>query len=199
MASAAWRTRPGRLTVLPAVAVAGLLAGCSAGGPTTTAAPVGPPSGLVVAPTAAPVKVTVAPASVAPGALLPVTGATPSLPALPPAHYVPPCPNYPRPEQIPLHASPGSGSAQVSWVSDGNTSVRSYRVSAISQRLVAGSQPAAPTITAPPGVGCGPHSVRFSGLRHGTGYVFWLEEGIPDPTGGLRYWQVGESIGVLVP
>lgn len=197
MASATSRAR--RLIVLPAAAVACLLSGCSAGGPTTAAAPVGPPSGVVVAPTAAPINVTVAPASVAPGALLPVTPATPSLPALPSPHYVPPCPNYPRPEQIPLHVSPGSGSAQVSWVSDGNTSVRSYRVSAISQRLVAGTQPAAPTTTTSPGVGCGPRNVSFSGLRHGTGYVFWLEEGIPDPDGSVRYWLVGQSTGVLVP
>jgi hypothetical protein len=77
--------------------------------------------------------------------------------------------------------------------------VQSYRVSAISQRLVAGNQPAAPSITTAGGVGCGPVTVSFSGLRHGTGYVFWLEEGIPDPTGGLRYWMVGQSPGALVP
>lgn len=195
MASATWRQRAGRLAVLPAVAVACLLAGCSAAGATPAAAPIGPPSGVVVAPTAAPIKVTVAPASVAPGAVL-RSAATPSLP---PARYVPPCPRYPQPKQIPLQVSPGSGSARVSWVSDGDASVRTYRVTAVSQHLVAGAQPAAPTTTTPLGIGCGPRSVSFSGLRHGTGYVFWLEEGIADPDGSLRYWMAGQSTGVLVP
>lgn len=189
--------RPGRLTLLPIAAVACLLAGCQAGGPTTTAVSAGPPSGLAVSPTAPPITVTVAPASVVPGAIFP--SATPSLPALPSPSYVPPCPRYPQPKDIPLQVTPGSGSAQVSWVSDGDASVQSYRVSAISQRLVGGTQPAAPTTTTPPGVGCGPRSVTFSGLGHGAGYVFWLEEGIPDAAGGLRYWMVGQSTGVLVP
>jgi hypothetical protein len=198
MASAGWRERAGRLAVLPAAAVACLLAGCQGGGPTTTAAPAGPPSGVVVAPTAAPIKVTVAPASVAPGAMLPPVP-TPSLPALPPPPSVAPCPRYPRPKQIPLHVAPGSGSAQVSWVSDGDVSVRSYRVTALSQQLVGGTQPAAPTLTTPRGTGCGSRSVSFSGLSHRAGYVFWLEEGIPDPNGALRYWMVGQSTGVHVP
>jgi hypothetical protein len=77
--------------------------------------------------------------------------------------------------------------------------VRSYRVSAISQQLYAGTQPAPPTVTVARGVGCGPLSVTLTGLTHGTDYVFWLEEGDPDPTGGLRYWLVGQSPGVLIP
>jgi hypothetical protein len=94
--------------------------------------------------------------------------------------------------------SPGSGSAVVRWTGDGDSTVHSYRVSAISQRLVAGTQPPPPTATTARGVGCGPRSVSFGGLRHGSGYVFRLEEAIPDPAGGLRYWQVGQSSGVLV-
>jgi hypothetical protein len=158
---------------------------------------------VVVAPTAPPIKVTVAPATVAPGALriapFPAGRATASLPTLTPVPYVAPCPNYPPPTQIPVRVSPGPGSAQVSWVSDGDPTVQSYRVSAISQRLVGGTQPAAPTSTTPRRAGCSPHSVGFSGLRSGTAYVFWLEEAIPDPAGGLRYWLVGQSTGVLVP
>jgi hypothetical protein len=53
-------------------------------------------------------------------------------------------------------------------------------------------------VTIPRGATCGPRSVSFAGLTHGSGYVFWLEEGIPDPAGGLRFWQVGQSTGVLV-
>lgn len=199
MAAAARRQRTGSLAVLPAAAVACLLAGCQAGGSTTAATPATPPSGVVVAPTAAPLTVTVAPASVAPGVVLPGTAAGSSLPALSPPPSVAPCPRYPRPEQIPLHVAPGPGSAQVSWISDGDASVRSYRVTALSQRLVGGTQPAAPSVTTPRGTGCGSRSVRFSGLSRGAGYVFWLEEGIPDPNGALRYWMVGQSTGVLVP
>jgi hypothetical protein len=88
----------------------------------------------------------------------------------------------------------------VQWRSDGDGTVQSYRVSAISQRLVAGTQPAPPTATVARGAGCSALSSSFRGLRHGTAYVFWLEEGVPDrPAGALRYWLVGQSTGVLVP
>jgi hypothetical protein len=202
MASATWRQAARRLALLPAVAVACLLAGCQAGGSPVAVASASPPSGVVVPPAAPPISVTVAPASVAPGAVhvgtrMPAVATALSLPS--PARYVAPCPSYPLPKQIPVHVSPGSGSALVSWVSDGDGTVRSYRVSAISQRLVAGAQPAAPSITTARGVGCGPRGVSFSGLRHGTAYVFWVEEGSPDPAGGLRFWMVGQSTGVLVP
>lgn len=203
MASATWTERARRLAVLPAVAIACLLAGCQAGATPVLAAPVGPPSGVVLPPAAPPIPVTVAPATVAPGALrvapfpagLPAT----SLPPLKPAPSVAPCPNHPGPTQIPVHVALGAGSARVSWVSDGDPTVRSYRVTAMSQRLVGGTQPAAPTTTTARGTGCSPRSVSFSGLRRATPYVFWLEEAIPEPTGGLRYWMVGQSAGVLVP
>lgn len=203
MTSAAWPQRARRLIWLPAAAVVCLLAGCQTGATTVVAAPAGPPSGVVLPPAAAPIPVTVAPATVAPGALrvapFPAGLPSTSLPPLTPAPYVAPCPNYPPPTLIPVHVSPGPGSAQVSWVSDGDPTVRSYRVSAVSQRLVGGTQPAAPTTTTARGTGCSPHSARFAGLRRGTPYVFWLEEAIPDPAGGLRYWMVGQSAGVLVP
>jgi hypothetical protein len=115
-----------------------------------------------------------------------------------PARYVAPCLSLPSPKRVALQVSPGSGSAVVGWTGDGDGAVRSYRVSAISQRLVAGTQPAPPTATVAPGVGCRPLSASFSGLRHGAAYVFWLEEGIPDRAGGLRFWQVGRSAGVVV-
>jgi hypothetical protein len=206
MGSASTDQRARRVALLPVAALVGLLAGCHSSTSTVGAPPAGPPPGTVVPPAAVSVAVTVAPASVAPGATrigvpVPSIGAAPTAPALPPPNrvrYVPPCPWSPSPTQIALQVSPGSGSAVVRWTGDGDGTVRSYRVSAISQRLVAGTQPPPPTATTARGVGCGPHSVSFGGLRHGSGYVFRLEEAIPDPAGGLRYWQVGQSSGVLV-
>lgn len=202
MASATWAQRARRLALLPALVVACPLAGCQAGGATMGVAAASPPSGVVVSPGAPPIPVTVAPASVAPGAIQvgpPIPAVVTAAPLPKPGPYVAPCQSYRPPDQIPVHVSPGSGSARVGWLSDGDGTVRSYRVSAISQRLVAGTQPAGPSVTTARGVGCGPRSVTFSGLRHGTAYVFWLEEGTPDPAGGLRYWMVGQSAGVLVP
>jgi hypothetical protein len=189
-----------RLAWLPAVAVLSVLAGCQSGGSTMGVVPASAPPGAIVPPAGSPISVTVAPAVVAPGATqtsMPV----PSLVAVAPrpAPYVAPCGRYPSPKQIPLQVSPGSGSAVVGWLSDGDSTVRSYRVSAISQQLVAGNQPAPPTVTTARGVSCGPLRISFTGLQHGAGYVFWLEEGDPDPAGGLRYWQVGQTAGVLVP
>jgi hypothetical protein len=189
--------------LLPALAVVGILAGCGSGG-TSAVALASPASGVIVPPAAAPVVVTVAPASVAPGATgtavtMPAVVTAPTLPTPGPAPNVAPCPESSSPKQVAVRVSPAPGSAVVAWLGDGDRTVRSYRVSAISQRLVAGTQPAAPSVTTASGVGCGPRSVILRGLRHRTPYVFWLEEGSPDPAGGLRYWLVGRTIGVLVP
>lgn len=196
-----------RLALVPAVAVLCLLAACHSSS-SPVRAPASAPSGAIVPPAASPIAVTVAPASVAPGATRTgtpiaaiVSGAptAPPLPQPPQARYVAPCLRSPSPTQIALQVTPGVGSAVVRWLRDGDGTVRSYRVTAISQRLVAGTQPAPPSVTVARGLGCGARSVSFSGLRHGSSYVFWLEEGIPDPAGGLHYWLVGQSTGVLVP
>ena len=195
----------------PALAVAGalgcLLSGCQLGGPTTAA--VISPSMLPASTPAAvqsPVAVAVAPAAVAPGATR--TGAVvPSivaplaaLPSLPHTTYTAPCRPHAWPKQIQLQVSPGSAAATVTWTSDGDARVSSYRVSAVSQHLVAGTQPAYPTATIARGAGCRAVSVSLSGLRHGTPYVFWLEEASVDPsTHVLVYTLVGQSGGVVVP
>jgi hypothetical protein len=201
----AFALRPQRalhLALPPAIAIACLLAGCQARVPAVGAAPGGPSSTVTVPPASRPITVTVAPASVAPGAThigasIPAFVSAPSLPA--PVRYAIPCPSYPPPKQIPVHVVPGYGSALISWINDGDGAVQTYRVTAVSQRLVAGSQPAPPSVTTARGNGCGARSVNVRGLRHGTAYVFWLEEGSPDPAGGLRYEMVGQSTGVLVP
>ena len=187
--------------LVPAVVVMCLLAGCQSGSTTAGTAPVSQASGKVVPPAAPPIPVTVAPATVAPGATRTGPPTAPAVLALPkpsPARYVAACLGIPSPKRVALQVSPGSGSAVVGWAGDGDGAVRSYRVSAISQRLVAGTQPAPPTATVAPGAGCTPLRVSFSGLRHGAAYVFRLEEGIPDRAGELRFWEVGQSAGVVV-
>lgn len=199
-----FRTRP--WPVAAAVLVSCLTAGCHSGASAPAAVSVAGSPGPATAPAAsAPIAATVAPPVVAPGAIhsgtpLP-TVLTPTPPRLPPpAPYVAPCVAYLSPKQIPLQVSPGTGTATVGWRSDGDTSVPSYRVSAVSQRLVTGSQPAPITATVARGAGCGPLSVSITGLIHPVFYVFWLEEGRVDRvTGVLRYTMVGQSAAVLVP
>lgn len=198
------RTR--RWPVAAALTVACLTAGCNAGGSAPAAvASTGSPGPATVPAASSPIAASVAPAVVAPGAIhsgtpLPtvVTVTPPRLP--PPAPYVAPCVAYLLPKQIVLQVSPATGAATIGWRSDGDTSVTSYRVSAVSQQLVAGSQPARLTATVARGAGCAPLSVSIAGLMHPATYVFWLEEGRVDRvTGVLRYTMVGQSPAVLVP
>ncbi len=200
------RTR--RWPVAAAVVVASLTAGCHAGGSAPAAvSSAGAPVPAAVPAASSPIAVTVAPAVVAPGAVhsgtpLPtVVVPTPARVTAPsPATYVVPCVAYPAPKQILPQVSPGSGTATVGWRSDGDTTVTTYRVTAVSQQLVAGSQPAPPTATVARGAGCGSLSVTITGLSHQVSYVFWLEEGRVDAaTGALRYTMVGQSGAVLVP
>lgn len=206
-----WLAR--QLTTLCAVAASCLLTACQGTGSSAAAS-----TNQATAPAAAagaagpsPIIVTVAPAALAPGAartgvpawVAPtptVSAPTPVSPAPPVLPAAPPCARYPSPKQIPVQVSPGSGTATVSWRSDGDASVQSYRITAVSQQLVAGSQPAPPTATVPRGVGCSQLGLTLSGLAHAVRYVFWLEEASPDPVSGtLRYTLVGQSTGVLIP
>lgn len=194
-----------RRCIVPAALCACLATGCQAGtSAPAVAGPTGAPMAAAAAPAASPIAVTVAPAQVAPGAVhsgmpLPTAITVPSTPPKP-ATYVAVCAPYLSPKQIPLAVSPGSGSATVTWRSDGDTTVAGYRVSAVSQRLVAGSQQAPVTATSARGGGCTSPSVTLSGLGHQVSYVFWLEEAHTDPvTKTLRYTMVGQSAAVLVP
>ena len=59
---------------------------------------------------------------------------------------------------------------------DGSTQVIGYRVSAVSQQLVSGTQPAPLQQVVGQQAGCPQLSVRMTGLTSGVPYVFWLEE-----------------------
>ena len=121
-------------------------------------------------------------------------GQSPTLTPLEPA-----CGGYSSPKRITPGVVAGAGSATVTWQSDDRTEVGSYQVSAVSQQLVAGAQPAPVTATAAQPSGCQQVTVTVTGLVPGQHYVFWLEEQVTSPTTGrVRLEQVGSSAAVLI-
>jgi hypothetical protein len=134
---------------------------------------------------------------VVPGSIVP-----PYVPVGVPAKLSPPpakCGGYATPRQVTPTVVPGQGSATVSFPADTSTAVRSYRVQAVGQRLVGGSQPPRVVATAPQRSGCGQVTVTVSGLRSGTPYVFFLEQETADPHYPVtRFVQVGRSGAVVV-
>lgn len=117
-------------------------------------------------------------------------------------HLSPPpasCGGNGSPRRILPGVTPGTGQATVSWRADDSSDVTGYRVQAVSQRLVGGTQPAPVTQTAGQPAGCVPVTVTVTGLTSGVPYVFWLEEAQYDATTGLtRYVQVGASDAVVI-
>jgi hypothetical protein len=116
--------------------------------------------------------------------------------------YTPPtatCGGYGSPRRIVPGAEPGAGSATVTWMADGSAEVQGYRVSAVSQVLVTGAQPAPRQQTVPQPDGCVPITLTMTGLTPGTPYVFWMEEQTLDSrTGAVRFVQVGTSGAVVI-
>jgi hypothetical protein len=109
------------------------------------------------------------------------------------------CGGYATPRQVRPTVVPGTGSAAVSFPADSSSAVRSYRVQAVSQRLVGGSQPARVVVTAPQRSGCGQITVTLRGLRSRTPYVFFLEEQATDPHyPATRFVSVGSSDAVVI-
>ncbi|MEX5721755.1 fibronectin type III domain-containing protein [Geodermatophilus maliterrae] len=127
---------------------------------------------------------------------------TPLVPHGEPLETTPPpavCGGYGNPRQIPPGVTPGAGSATVSWQADGHDEVQGYRVTAVSQQLVAGEQPPPPRATAAQRADCGEVTVTLAGLTSGAPYVFWLEELVLDAgTGVPEYVQVGWSSPVVI-
>lgn len=109
------------------------------------------------------------------------------------------CGGYGSPRHIVPGVTAGTGQATVSWRADGNSDVTGYRVQAVSQRLVGGTQPAPVVQTAGQPAGCVPVSATVTGLSSGVPYVFWLEEAQYDKASGVtRYVQVGTSDAVVI-
>jgi hypothetical protein len=95
----------------------------------------------------------------------------------------------------PLAVVPGTGSAAVSWQNLADPSITSYRVAAVSQDLMLGTQPPPTWVTITAGPTCAQATVTVSGLRNGGRYVFWLDAVV---TRSGREYQVGESTGITV-
>lgn len=127
---------------------------------------------------------------------------TPLVPQGRPLEAAPPpaqCGGYGGLRQVPPGVVPGAGSATVSWQADGRAAVQGYRVTAVSQELVAGEQPAPRQVSVGQRAGCGEVSAVLTGLTPGAAYVFWLEEALLDGTTGLtEYVQIGWSSPVVV-
>jgi fibronectin type III domain protein len=111
----------------------------------------------------------------------------------------PSCGGFVAPHRIGPGVQPGAGSATVSWMAGGRAEVQGYRISAVSQLLVSGSQPAPRSVTVASPAGCAPVTATVTGLVPGTPYVFWLEEQTVDPvTTVVRFVQVGTSDAVVI-
>ena len=93
----------------------------------------------------------------------------------------------------------GVGSAVVTWTASDQTEVSAYRISAVSQRLVQGSQadPVEQELTH--ASDCTQLSLTMTGLTSGTPYVFWLEQYTKSDVKDVSRWvQVGTSDAVVI-
>jgi hypothetical protein len=185
---------------IAAVDMAGVDPGAAPALPPAAAAAAANVPGAIVVPVpggvAAPTFVVPRPV-VVPGAVVP-----PYVPVGKAARTSPPrarCGGYTTPRQVTPAVTPGRGRATVTFPADGSAPVRSYRVQAISQRLVAGRQLPPVVAAAAQKRACGQVTVTLRGLRSGTAYVFLLEEQTPDPHYPVtRFVQVGRSDAVVI-
>ncbi|MGY1701717.1 hypothetical protein [Geodermatophilus sp. SYSU D00766] len=174
--------------------------------PVRAAAPADPPAPATPADPVAPATVAPAPVAelpvTAPPRRLQVELPTPVVPRGQPLQVTPPpaeCGGYGNPRQVTPGVVPGAGSATVSWQADGRDDVRGYRVTAVSQALTPGGQPAPPRVDVAQRADCGEVSTVLGGLTPGVPYVFWLEEALLDAdTQVVEYVQVGWSSPVVV-
>jgi hypothetical protein len=121
-------------------------------------------------------------------------GESPEL-TVPPA----PCGGHTTPRRVSPGVVPGPGSATVSWQAGGRAEVLGYRVSAVSQALLPGVQPAPLQRSVGQPADCAPVSLTIDGLVPGDAYVFWLEEETVDvATSQVRFVQVGTSQPVVI-
>jgi hypothetical protein len=109
------------------------------------------------------------------------------------------CGGYATPRRLTPTVVPGTGSATVTFPADTSADVRGYRVQAVSQHLVTGTQPAHVVATAAQVTGCVGVTVTLSGLTSGDPYVFWIEEQqVDDAIGLTQFVQVGSSEAVSI-
>jgi hypothetical protein len=109
------------------------------------------------------------------------------------------CGGYATPRRLTPTVVPGTGSATVTFPADTSTDVRGYRVQAVDQHLVSGTQPAHVVATAAQVTGCADVTVTVGGLTSGDRYVFWIEEQqVTDAIALTQFVQVGSSEAVPI-
>ena len=109
------------------------------------------------------------------------------------------CGGSSHPRRVTPGVTPGAGSAVVTWQASDAAEVQGYRVSAVSQQLVGGTQPDPVRQTVGQQDGCPQMSVTVTGLRSGVPYVFWLEEQTASNVRTTVRWvQVGTSDPVVI-
>jgi hypothetical protein len=110
-----------------------------------------------------------------------------------------PCAGYSTPKVINPGAVPGTGSATLTWMADDRAEVTGYRVQAVAQTIVPGTQPEPLKQTVAQPGGCVQVSTTITGLTSGEVYIFWLEEAVVDSTASVtRLVQVGSSSPVTI-
>ncbi len=121
-------------------------------------------------------------------------------PVLPPVSFLPVDPECAKtwtvdPVLIPMEVTPGAGRLTVTWPRQYGSN---YRITAVKQPLVSGSQPPYTWQDVPPATGC-TVTATITGLSSGVPYVVWLDA--PN-TGyeadGTRHPYSGKS-GVVYP
>lgn len=151
---------------------------------------------LVVAPVPGGLQVPQPPRPLSPGRVLAPLAARGAAPSLTPPTAA--CGGFRSPRAIVPGVVPAVGAATVTWPAGDTAAVRGYRVSAVSQQLVPGTQPPVRQQTVAQPARCGPVSVTMTGLTPRTPYVFWLEEEVTDlRTGVVRFVQLGSSAAVV--
>jgi len=184
-----------RKLLLPLLALPIALGGCGLLGP-STATPGGAASAT---PIAGDDWIIVATGSATPSPAPSVGGSR--SPALPPVSFLPAPPSacakswIVRPPLIPLEVVPGVGKLTVTWPRQYESD---YRITAVKQPLVSGSQPNYTWQHVAAGTGC-TITATISGLKKGTPYIVWLDA---PSTGhkldGTRHPYSGRS-GVVYP
>jgi hypothetical protein len=110
-----------------------------------------------------------------------------------------PCGASTSPRRITPNAVAGPGSATVTWLADAREEVLSYRVSAVSQTLIAGEQIGPVPVVVDKPATCSELTATIPGLVSGQAYVIWMEELTLSPsTGVARMVQVGTSDPVVI-
>ena len=112
-----------------------------------------------------------------------------------PEPYEPRCIGAHTPGKIAVAAvAPAATTAKVTWYHPGDPTVTTYKVTAISQSLVTGTQPEIGWTDAEPGEGCHEVTATVTGLQADTPYVFSVDA-VRQPTwqNGIRTATVARS------